>query len=88
MSVLALIATWYTTQEALRPDSRIMRATVAALACLLVATSPEGSERILVPMGDAAAQLFTMLTLWLLLRGARTRPTLHGLFAGLSFGAA
>jgi hypothetical protein len=39
-------------------------------------------------MADAAAQLFTVLTLWLLLRAQRTRPTLYGLFAGVSFGIA
>jgi hypothetical protein len=65
---------------------------VAALCCALVATSPEGSERLLVPMADAAAQLFTVLTLWLLLRGGRARTiravALHGALAGLSFGAA
>jgi hypothetical protein len=39
-------------------------------------------------MADAAAQLFTMLTLWMLLRGRHSHPWGYGLLAGLSFGLA
>jgi len=87
-SALALLVTWCMAIEALRQEVQAVRWSVAALACLLVATSPEGSERILVPMADAAAQLFTVLTLWLLLRACRGRIVLYGLLAGASFGAA
>jgi hypothetical protein len=87
-SALALLVTWCLANEALRQEAQGVRWSVAALTCLLVATSPEGSERILVPMADAAAQLFTVLTLWLLLRACRGRTVLYGLLAGASFGAA
>jgi hypothetical protein len=88
MGALALVATWCMACEALRQETRAIRWAVAALSCALVATSPESSERILVPMADAAAQLFTVLTLWLLLRGTGERPVLYGLLAGASFGTA
>jgi hypothetical protein len=85
---LSLLATWLLVNEVLRGQPVALRWTVAALTCLLVATSPEGSERVLVPMADAAAQLFTTLTLWLLLRGRRERSLAYGLLAGASFGMA
>jgi hypothetical protein len=92
MALLALLATALLADEALRNLPREMRWSTAALCCALVATSPEGSERLLVPMADAAAQLFTVLTLWLLLRGGRARTAraalLHGALAGACFGAA
>jgi hypothetical protein len=91
LQVLSLVVTWLVANEALRGETRVERWAVATGTCLLVATSPEGTERMLVPMADAAAQLFTMLTLWLLLRaqnGRRTRPVWHGLGAGISFGVA
>jgi hypothetical protein len=88
MSALALIATWFLAGELLREEPTATRRAVAALTVFLVATSPEGAERMLVPMADASAQLFSMLTLWLLLRGQRDRPLLHGLLAGASFGMA
>jgi uncharacterized membrane protein YjjB (DUF3815 family) len=88
MGALALVVTWFMANEALHREARSVRWAVAALTCLLVATSPEGSERVLVPMADAAAQLFTALTLWLLLRSRRERPIAHGLLAGASFGVA
>jgi hypothetical protein len=92
MGGLALVATWFLVDEALRDLGMVTRWAVAALTCALVATSPEGSERILVPMADAAAQLCTVLTLWLLLRAQRARGAsnvaLYGALAGLCFGLA
>jgi hypothetical protein len=100
MGALALVATWCLVDETLSGQPRAERWTVAALCCALVATSPEGSERLLVPMADAAAQLFTVLTVWLLLRGQRLRraphgtaygaagAALYGALAGACFGAA
>jgi len=92
MGLLALLATALLVDEALKSLPRGIRWSVAALCCALVATSPEGSERLLVPMADAAAQLFAVLTLWLLLRGGRVRTAraalLHGTLAGACFGAA
>jgi hypothetical protein len=88
MGALALVATWLLVDDVLSGQPRAERWTVAALCCALVATSPEGSERLLVPMADAAAQLFTVLTVWLLLRGQRSRRALYGALAGACFGAA
>jgi len=76
-ALLALVATWALVNEALRTHKRAVRQTVAALTCFLVATSPEGAERMLVPMADAAAQLFTVLTLWLLLRANRPQSPIR-----------
>ncbi len=91
LQALSLVVTWLVANEALRGEVRAERWAVATGTCLLVATSPEGAERMLVPMADAAAQLFTMLTLWLLLRALsarRARPAWYGLWAGISFGMA
>lgn len=88
MAALALVATWGLTNQALQSWDRSARWTAAALTCLLVATSSEGSERMLVPMADAAAQLFTVLTLWLILRAQRGRWALYSVLAGMSFGMA
>jgi hypothetical protein len=92
MGLLALLATALLVDEALRGLTRDVRWGVSALCCALIATSPEGSERLLVPMADAAAQLFTVLTLWLVLRGGRARTNgtavLNGALAGACFGAA
>ena len=86
ISACALVVTWFLANEALRDQPHPIRWGIAALTCFLVATSPEGSERILVPMADAASQLFTLLTLWLLLRGQRERSVIYGLLAGVGFG--
>ncbi|MFN2157027.1 MAG: glycosyltransferase family 39 protein [Anaerolineae bacterium] len=88
LQALSLVVTWLAANEVLRGEARAERWAVATGTCLLVATSPEGTERMLVPMADAAAQHFTMLTLWLLLRARRARPAWHGLGAGVAFGMA
>jgi len=92
IGLLALLATALLVDEALKSLPRGTRWSIAALCCALVATSPESSERLLVPMADAAAQLFAILTLWLLLRGGRVQTAraavLHGTLAGACFGAA
>ncbi len=54
-------------------------------ACCL-ATSYEQMDRLMVPMADASASLFTMLTILLLLRGTRNRPRLYAVLAGFCFG--
>lgn len=54
-------------------------------ACCL-ATSYEHIDRLMVPMADASASLFTMLTLLLLLRGTRGRHRLYALLSGFCFG--
>jgi hypothetical protein len=66
-------------------DERLLGGAFAAFA---LATSYEHVDRLLVPMADASTQLFTMLTLLLVLRGMRGRHRLYGVVAGLSFGFA
>jgi hypothetical protein len=71
VALLALAATWALTQEVFRGESGALRYLVGALAVAFLATSPEHVDRLLVPMADAAAQLFTVLTLLFALRGMR-----------------
>jgi hypothetical protein len=71
VALFALLATWALVQEALRAQSRAVRYLTGALTIALLATSPEHVDRLLVPMADASAQLFTILTLLLALRGMR-----------------
>jgi hypothetical protein len=90
VAILALAATWALVQETLRGQSRAIRALTGALAVSLLATSPEHVDRLLVPMADATAQLFTVLTLLFALHGMRQleegrRGIVPFLFAGVSF---
>jgi hypothetical protein len=71
VALLALAATWALIQEVLRNESRPVRYLAGAVTVALLATSPEYVDRILVPMADAPAQLFTVLTLLFVLRGMR-----------------
>ena len=71
VALLALAATWALVQEVLRGKPRSVRYTTEALTVTLLATSPEHVDRLLVPMADAPAQLFTVLTLLFALRGMR-----------------
>ena len=84
VALLVLVATWVLVQETLRasdlPGSandvrlrplRSIASLTAAIAIALLATSPEYVDRLLVPMADATAALFTVLTLVFALRGMR-----------------
>jgi hypothetical protein len=99
VGLLALAATCALAQETLRgPDlrgfpkpRRSTHALAGAVAVVLLATSPEHVDRLLVPMADATAMLFTVLTLLFALRGMRQLERgRFGLWpfllAGLSFG--
>jgi hypothetical protein len=71
-----------------------VRLLTGAIAVALLATSPEHVDRLLVPMADAAAQLFTVLTLLFTLRAMRQleenpRQAVASLvIAGVSFACA
>ncbi len=87
VALLALAATWAFVHEALPQKPRSMRYLSAALAVALLATSPEHVDRLLVPMADAPAQLFSVLTLLFALRGMhqlqeQKRGTLPFVLAG------
>jgi hypothetical protein len=90
VALLALAATWALIQEVLRGKARSVRYLVGTLAVALLATSPEHVDRLLVPMADAPAQLFTVLTLLFALRGKRQlaggrRGLWPFVLAGISF---
>ncbi len=90
-ALLALAATWALVQETLHGESKSVRYVTGALAVALLATSPEHVDRLLVPMADAPAQLFTILALLFALRGMRQlrdggRGLGSFLLAGLAFG--
>jgi hypothetical protein len=78
VGLLALLATWAVVQETLTSQSAAVRHVTSALAVGLLATSPEFVDRLLVPMADAPALLFTVLALFFALRG------MHQLQAGKS----
>ncbi len=77
VGLLALVATWALARETIcKPDlrgfpksRRPVVAITGAIAIALLATSPEHVDRLLVPMADATAMLFTVLTLLFALRG-------------------
>lgn len=71
VALLALAATWAMAQEALREESRPVRYVSGAITLALLATSTEHVDRLLVPMADATAQLFTVLTFLFALRSGR-----------------
>lgn len=72
VALLALAATWGLVHEVLRGQPPAVRHLTAALAVALLATSPENVDRLLVPMADAPAQLFTVLTVLFALRAMRS----------------
>ncbi len=71
VALLALAAAWALVQEVVRGESRAVRTLTAGLTVALLASSPEHVDRLLVPMADAPAQLFTILALLFALRGMR-----------------
>jgi len=90
VGLLALAATWALVREALRGQSRSASALTGGLTVAILATSPEHVDRLLVPMADATAMLFTALTLLFALHGMhRLEKNRTGLLpfalAGLSF---
>jgi hypothetical protein len=88
MGLLCLLALFALVWELLRDAPREQRLLGGAVSAFCLATSYEQIDRLVVPMADAAAQLFTILTLLLLLRGVQKRYRAHALVAGLCFGAA
>jgi hypothetical protein len=81
VALLSLAATWAWVHEFLQRQPKAMRHLTATLTVALVATSPEQVDRLLVPMADAAAQLFTLLTLLFLLRAMRQTDPRYRLWA-------
>jgi hypothetical protein len=88
IGLLCLLALFVLVWELLRDAPREQRLLGGALAAFCLATSYEQIDRLVVPMADAASQLFTVLTLLLLLRGMRERHRFHAVVSGICFGAA
>ena len=57
-----------------------------AFGAFALATSYEQVDRLLVPMADPSVQLFTILTLLLILRAMRGRHRLYAILSGFCFG--
>ena len=89
VALLSLLATaalaWEATSDWVAPSYRLL---ALAGAVFLLGTSYEQIDRLLVPMGDAAAQLATTLFLLFVLRGARTGRPREAALAGLTLGLA
>jgi hypothetical protein len=62
------------------------RLLAGSFAACCLATSYEQMDRLMVPMADASASLFTVLTVLLLLKASRGRHRLYAVLAGLCFG--
>ena len=88
IGLLCLLALVAFVAELLRHAPREQRLLGGAFSAFCLATSYEQIDRLLVPMADAASQLFTILTLLLILRGMRDHHRLHAVLAGICFGAA
>ena len=89
LGLLSLLALVLLSWELLRDRAKEERLLVSAVAAFLLATSCAQLERLVVPMADAATQLFTALTVWLWLRAMREpRHKSWALLAGLSFASA
>jgi hypothetical protein len=86
VGVLCIAAVMALVAELLHGRPWPERLLGGAFAGFCLATSYEQVDRLVVPMADASTQLFTVLTLFLILAGLRQRSWLYAGLAGLSFG--
>jgi hypothetical protein len=86
VGLLVLAAVVGLVGELLHDWPAAARLAGGAFAAFSLATSYEQIDRIVVPMADASTQLFTVLTLILLLRWMRTQRRTDALLAGVCFG--
>jgi hypothetical protein len=86
IGLLCLGGTIALMAEVMRDRSWGERLLGGAFAAFGLATSYEQVDRLLVPMADASAQLFTVLTLFFILRAMRGRHRLHAILGGFCFG--
>ncbi len=86
IGLLCLAALMALASELMYDRSRPQRLLAGAFGAFCLATSYEHIDRLLVPMADASAQLFSVLMLVLLLRGMRTQHRIHAVLAGICFG--
>jgi len=88
MGILCLAALAALVAELLHDRQWEERLLAGAFAAFCLATSYEQIDRLVVPMADASAQLFTILTILFLVTGMRGRIRLHAVLAGICFGCA
>jgi len=88
VALLSLLATAALAWEVTRGWSRSYRLLAVAVAVFLLGTSYEQIDRLLVPMGDAAAQLATTLFFLFVLRGMRAGRLRDAALVGLTLGLA
>jgi hypothetical protein len=89
LGLVTLLALWALCHEVLHDWPGPLRFLAAGLAVLILATSFQQLERLVVPMADIPAQLFSTLAVLAALRGAR-RPSrlllcLSGACLGIAF---
>jgi hypothetical protein len=88
LGLISLLALWVLCHEALHDWPSPLRFLAAGLAVLMLATSYQQVDRLVVPMADIPAQLFSTLVVLLALRGARRRSRPLVCLAGLCLGVA
>ncbi|MCQ3929759.1 MAG: hypothetical protein DPW16_04815 [Chloroflexi bacterium] len=88
MGILTLWVTALLCNEILHRWPVEKRWLVAGVAAILLATSFQQTERLVVPMADIPAQIFTILTFVLAFHALRGRTTLFAALAGVCLGIA
>ncbi len=88
MGILTLFVTALLCNEILQRWPIEKRWLVAGIAAILLATSFQQIERLVVPMADIPAQIFTVLTFILAFRAMRERTVLFTALAGICLGIA
>ncbi len=88
MGILTLFVTTLLGYEILQRWPIEKRLVSAGIAAILLATSFQQIERLVVPMADIPAQIFTVLTFVLAFRAIRERTALFAALAGICLGIA
>lgn len=86
MGLLCLSAVAALVAEVLYDRPWSERLLGGGFAAFVLATSYEQVDRLLVPMADASVQLFTVLTVFFILRGMRRGNWVHAALGGFCFG--
>lgn len=73
LGIVTLAAVWMLAREATGHLERRWSSLAAGVAVVVLATSAEQVDRLVVPMADVPAQLFSVLPVWLSLRAVRPR---------------
>ncbi|KAB2866647.1 MAG: glycosyltransferase family 39 protein, partial [Anaerolineae bacterium] len=88
MGILTLLVIALFCNEILHRWPIEKRWLVAGVAAILLATSFQQTERLVVPMADIPAQIFTVLTFVLAFRALRGRTALFATLTGICLGVA